>query len=55
MAAYFELPELVEAATAGGWATHAELAGMGAAWRAWAERPDAFLARFWCEALGWAP
>lgn len=25
------------------------------AWNEWATEPGAFLARFWCEALAWAP
>lgn len=47
-------PSTVEVAVAQGWATAGELEEMAAAWREWSEMPGAFLARFWCEALGWA-
>ena len=36
-----------------GWADRAALDAMAAAWTAWAERPDAFLARAFCEAVAW--
>lgn len=38
-----------------GWTTEEELARIRAAWTPWGEDPAAFVARFWCEALGWAP
>ncbi|MGY0230304.1 methyltransferase domain-containing protein [Longispora urticae] len=38
-----------------GSATREEMAEIQEAWRAWGEEPGAFLARFWCEAVGWAP
>jgi hypothetical protein len=41
--------------TGHGWATGAELAATAAAWRAWGDRPGAFFAGFWCEALAWVP
>ncbi|GIG57940.1 hypothetical protein Lfu02_23120 [Longispora fulva] len=47
-------PTAVEKAVAGGWATAAEMAEFQDAWRAWGEDPGAFVARFWCEAVGWA-
>jgi SAM-dependent methyltransferase len=53
-AALFEYPDAVDRAVAAGWATRAELAAIAAAWRDWGRQPGAFLARFWCEALGWA-
>ena len=31
----------------------AALAALAAAWLAWADRPDAFLARAFCEAVAW--
>jgi len=36
-----------------GWATQSELEEIAAYWRAWGEKPDAFYARTWCEAVGW--
>ena len=36
-----------------GWTDRATLEGMAAAWTAWAARPDAFLARAFCEAVAW--
>jgi SAM-dependent methyltransferase len=37
-----------------GLATADEMAGFAEAWRAWGKHPGAFLARLWCEAVGWA-
>ena len=53
-AGLFGRPATIDAATSQGWATAAELEEMAAAWREWSEMPGAFLARFWCEAIGWA-
>ncbi len=36
-----------------GWADRAALEAMAAAWTVWAGRPDAFLARAFCEAVAW--
>src|SRR5688572_30183298 len=36
-----------------GWTDRATLDAMAAAWTAWAEHPDAFLARAFCEAVAW--
>jgi SAM-dependent methyltransferase len=54
-AALFGAPAAQRRILAEGWATEAELAEFRAAWTAWGEHPGAFVARFWCEALGWAP
>lgn len=53
-ASLFRYPAAVDRAVAEGWATAAELEEMSLAWTAWGEQPGAFLARFWCEAIGWA-
>lgn len=36
-------------------ATGAEVDEMERAWKLWSEEPGGFLARFWIEAVGWAP
>jgi SAM-dependent methyltransferase len=54
-ASLFRLPTAVERVVSAGWASHAELEEMSAAWIAWGEHPGAFLARFWCEALAFTP
>jgi len=53
-ASLFRYPAVVNRAVAEGWATAEELEAMSLAWTAWGEQPGAFLARFWCEAIGWA-
>lgn len=53
-ASLFRYPAAVNRAVAEGWATAEELEEMSLAWTAWGEQPGAFLARFWCEAIGWA-
>lgn len=53
-ASLFRYPAVIERAVAEGWATAEELEEMSLAWIAWGEQPGAFLARFWCEAIGWA-
>jgi SAM-dependent methyltransferase len=53
-ASLFRYPATVERAVAERWATAEELDEMSLAWTAWGEHPGAFLARFWCEAIGWA-
>lgn len=53
-ASSFRYPATVARAVAEGWATLEELEEMARAWVAWGEEPGAFLARFWCEAIGWA-
>jgi hypothetical protein len=53
-ASLFRYPTAVTRAVSEGWATAEELEEMSLAWTAWGEQPGAFLARFWCEAIGWA-
>jgi SAM-dependent methyltransferase len=53
-ASLFGFPAVVRRCAAEGWATADELRAMGDAWIAWGEEPGAFVARFWCEAVGWA-
>jgi ubiquinone/menaquinone biosynthesis C-methylase UbiE len=36
-----------------GWTDQAEVEAMAAAWTTWAQQPDAFLARAFCEAVAW--
>lgn len=54
-AALFQMPTVVTRAVSAGWASRTELEEISAAWIAWGEHPGAFLARFWCEALAFAP
>jgi SAM-dependent methyltransferase len=49
----FGAPSMSEVIVAEGWATQAELDAMLAAFREWAELPDAFAAWLYCGALGW--
>ena len=51
-ASWFETPAIVERVVANGWASADEVRATAQAWRAWGERPGAFFAGFWCEALG---
>lgn len=53
-ASLFRYPAAVERVVAAGWATADELEEMSRAWVAWGAQPGAFLARFWCEAIGWS-
>jgi SAM-dependent methyltransferase len=53
-ASLFGFPAVVRRCDAEGWATADELREMVDAWTAWGEDPGAFVARFWCEAVGWA-
>jgi ubiquinone/menaquinone biosynthesis C-methylase UbiE len=46
-------PSMVEVIVGEGWATPAEIEALGAAFRAWGERPDAFATWLYCGALGW--
>ncbi len=48
-------PEVVTRVVAEGWATAQELEEMRRAWVEWGRHPGAFVARFWCEAIAWAP
>ena len=48
----FREPSTVERMVTQGWATADELDEIGRAWIAWGELPGAFVARFWCEAVG---
>lgn len=54
-ASLFGFPATVSLILSRGWATPEDLAEMRDAWLAWGEAPGAFMARFWCEAIGWAP
>jgi ubiquinone/menaquinone biosynthesis C-methylase UbiE len=49
----FSAPEMAETILTEGWATREELDGLAAEFRAWAERPDAFMTWLYCAALGW--
>jgi hypothetical protein len=51
-ASLFGYPSTVELAVTQGWATAEELDEMTRAWTEWGEQPGAFVARFWCEAVG---
>jgi SAM-dependent methyltransferase len=51
----FRHPASVERAVREGIATRDELEEMARAWTEWGEQRGAFLARFWCEAVAWAP
>lgn len=53
-AAGYEAEATVERAVERGLATAEEMAGFADAWRTWGGHPGAFLARLWCEALGFA-
>lgn len=52
-AAYAEAPEFADYVRAAGLITRPELDEIAAAWRAWGESPGAFMAAFWCQAVGW--
>jgi ubiquinone/menaquinone biosynthesis C-methylase UbiE len=49
----FTAPSMTEVIVGEGWASRAELDAMIAAFRDWAELPDAFAAWLYCGALGW--
>jgi ubiquinone/menaquinone biosynthesis C-methylase UbiE len=49
-----QLAGLARTALAQGWVERATIDAMAADFDAWAERPDAFSATMWCEAIGWA-
>jgi ubiquinone/menaquinone biosynthesis C-methylase UbiE len=53
-ASLFRHRTTVERAVAEGWSTVEALEEMSQAWIAWGECSGAFVARFWCEAIGWA-
>jgi len=53
-AAGFEHQAAIERAVAAGLATADEMAECARAWREWGAHPGAYLARLWCEAIGWA-
>jgi len=44
---------LARTALAEGWVNEGEIDAMSAEIKAWGERPDAFSATIWCEAIGW--
>lgn len=52
-AAYVEASAFDRAVDAG-WTTPDERSAIVKTWRAWGEEPGAFVARLWCEAVGWA-
>ncbi|WP_117208957.1 methyltransferase domain-containing protein [Allorhizocola rhizosphaerae] len=52
-ASLFRYPAAAQRAIAQGWAMAHELEEMAAAWEAWGSHPGAFVARFWCEVVGW--
>ena len=54
-AAYYRAPELRDYAIELGLATEEQLDAMSESWLRWSESPGAFWARFWCQAVGWAP
>lgn len=54
-AAGYADPRIVAAVVADGQATEAEMAAYAQAWREWGRDPGAYLARLWCEAIGWKP
>jgi hypothetical protein len=49
----FGAPSMAEVIVGEGWASQEELDAMLAAFREWAELPDAFAAWLYCGALGW--
>jgi len=49
----FTGPRIAEAAIENGWADQAELEGIARALDDWVAHPDAFMAIFWGEAVGW--
>jgi SAM-dependent methyltransferase len=53
-ASLFRHRATVERAVGEGWATEEALEEMSRAWIDWGECSGAFVARFWCEAIGWA-
>lgn len=52
MTSLLEDPELAPLAEAEGWADAEAIAAMARAWRDWSARPEAFVAFFWCSAVG---
>jgi ubiquinone/menaquinone biosynthesis C-methylase UbiE len=54
-ARYVEAPEYIEHVVRRGWSTEEELRDIAQAWRRWGDDPGAFDARFFCQAVGWAP
>jgi SAM-dependent methyltransferase len=52
---YLRSPELREQVLEAGLATAGDLDEMADAWLRWGGSPGAFWARFWCQAVGWAP
>jgi SAM-dependent methyltransferase len=53
-AAAYAAPALVDKVVEAGIATAAEMAAFTDAWHAWGAHPGAYMARLWCEAIGWA-
>jgi hypothetical protein len=47
-------PGIARTALAHGWIDPSAVRAIAAEIDAWAERPDAFAATTWCQALGWA-
>ena len=48
-----QLQGFARTAIAEGWVDSTAIAAIAAGIDAWAERPDAFMASTWCEAVGW--
>jgi SAM-dependent methyltransferase len=53
-AAGYAHPAMIERVVNAGIATADEMLAFAQAWREWGEHPGAYLARLWCEAIGWA-
>jgi ubiquinone/menaquinone biosynthesis C-methylase UbiE len=54
-AAYYRAPELRAYAIELNLTTEPDLDAMSEAWLRWSKSPGAFWARFWCQAIAWAP
>lgn len=52
-AAYAAAPEFADYAVGAGLIDREELETIASAWRAWGESAGAFMATFWCHAVGW--
>jgi ubiquinone/menaquinone biosynthesis C-methylase UbiE len=52
-AAYAAAPEFADYVTGTGLIQREELETVASAWRDWGESPGAFMATFWCHAVGW--
>jgi SAM-dependent methyltransferase len=50
----YSSPTTIDRIVSSGWATADEMSQFAQAWRDWGAQPGAYLARLWCEAIGWA-